>query len=140
MSTPAPRPRPQRPEGVAVGHHGEILTATMIEQAIMRLSAEMETLTHDLARRAEASADAEAKYKVKFAQQRLIARDGVGRGPGGRVSNDEADDIAIRACADELRGYLIAGALHGSLRDALFAKRAQMEALRTIAANIRAQT
>lgn len=112
----------------------------MVESSIMKISNELEELVTDLANRAETAAQAEVTYKVKYAQKRLLARDAPGHGPGGRTSNDEADDRALRDCENELRAHLIAGALYGSLRDAMFTKGRQLEALRTIAANIRAMT
>lgn len=161
MTAPAPRPsrpaarpsdadrrerhltpgaHPDRPQRVAVGHGGEVITAVMVEQRITRLSDELEALTGDLARFAHAAAEAEVTYKAKYAKCRMVARNGEGHGPGGRVSNDEADDRALGECEVELRAHLIAGAVYASARDAMFTKGRQLEALRTIAANIRAQT
>ena len=141
---PAERGRPVRPappERVAVGYGGEVITATEVEQKIMKLSNDLEGLTYDLARHSNTAAEAEVNYKVKFARVRLVARDTLeGHGPGGRVSNDEADDHAVKTCEDEFRAHLIAGAVYQATRDAMFTKGRQLEALRTIAANLRSQT
>lgn len=128
------------PAKQAVDHTGVLLTAADIERRITLLSDQMEELTYDLAKRAEVAALAEATYKVAFAKARLRARMQPGTGPRERTTNDEADDRAIRDCEEELTEHLITEALYNSARDALFSKRSQMDALRTIAANIRAST
>lgn len=107
----------------------------------MRLSDELETLTETLVRQAADAAESEVDYKILYAKSRLIARDNPdGHGPGGRVSNDEADDLALKVSEREFRAHLIAQAIYGSSRDAMFTKGRQLDALRTIAANIRSQT
>lgn len=124
-----------------MGYGGEVITATMVEQRITKLSDELEALTGDLSRFAHTAAVAEVDYKASYAKARLRARDRAdGHGPGGRVTGDEADDHALKECEDAFRAHLIAGAVYSSARDAMFTKGRQLEALRTIAANIRAQT
>lgn len=126
---------------MAVGFGGEVITAAAVEQRILKLSDELEQMTYDLLRHANTAAEAEVAYKTKFAKTRLRARDSLdGHGPGGRVTNDEADDFTVGACENEYRAYLISQAIHGATRDATFTKRSQIDALRTIAANVRAQT
>lgn len=124
----------------ATGSNGEVLTAVDIERRIMATFDRMEEQVHDLAQKAREAAEAEAAYKSRFAQERLQARSAGGSGPGGRTTNDEADDKALRACSDELTQHLITEALYQAARDALHVRRSQMDALRTIASNLRAQT
>lgn len=118
----------------------DILTAADVERAIARISAEMEDATHDLADLAENMAEAEVSYEVAFAKARIVARDQEGHGPKGRTTNDEADDRAIVQCEALLRDHLIKKAIHGACVEKLRTARSQLDALRTIAANIRAQT
>lgn len=133
-------PPARRREATVVTEDGEILTAVEVEQAITRISNAMERDTLQLARLAEAASKAEVAYKVKFAQERIKARMQPGSGPKGRTTNDEADDMATVACADELAARLAAEAVHGSAVERMRTYRSQLDALRTLAANIRAQT
>jgi hypothetical protein len=135
-----PAARHRQVRGETVDEHGVIVTAHAVEQRIAWLSRVIEDMAKEIELKAQAAAEAEAAYKVRFAQQRLVARDQEGHGPGGRTSNDEADDRATRDCAKELRAYLIADALYESAKQALKSRTSQMDALRTIAANIRAAT
>jgi hypothetical protein len=128
-----------RPPGtrVAVSHTGEILTPVDIERRITALDDALETLTYDLEAKATASARAEAAYKIAYAKERMGRRVREGTGPGGRCTNDEADDYATSKCEDLLTTHLIAEAVHGAAKDALKAKVTQMDGLRTLAANVR---
>lgn len=117
-----------------------MLTAVEVEQRIWALSSEMEEMTYDLAERAEAAAEAEAHYKAERAKSRLSARSRPGHGPSGRTTDAEADDVARKENEAALRDYLVKDAIYQATRDALYAKRTQIEALRTIAASIRSQT
>lgn len=124
--------RPQHARGV--------LTAAEVERNIMLISTSMENLTNDLVSLANDAAEKEHAYRVAYAKARLVARDGEGHGPKGRTTNEEADDIATVECDALLRARLIAEAIHQAARDTLSTRRAQLDALRTIAANVRAQT
>lgn len=124
-----------------MGYGGEVITAAMVESRITQLSDDLEALVERLALHAATNAEAEVAYKVKYAKARLVARDAPGgHGPGGRTTNDEADDRALVECESELRAHLIAEAVYASTRDAMFSRGRQLEALRTIAANIRSMT
>lgn len=126
--------------GRTVTSQGEIITAVEVEQRIAKVADEIENMVTVIATKARESAESEARYKVRFAQERLKARDMEGHGPGGRTSNDEADDRATSACKDELQHHLITEALYFAAVHALKARTSQMDALRTIAANIRHAT
>lgn len=137
-SRPVSRPRPS---GHVVTDAGELLTQADVERRIMKLSDELDELTHALDQQARAAGEAEGDYKVAFHAARVTARAILdGNGPGGRVTNDEAEDFAMEKSEDEFRTYKVAEAVYQSGRDALRAKMSQLDALRTIAANIRAQT
>lgn len=143
MAEPSPLDRRRaarpRPPGV-VDQNGVIITAAEVERRIMQLSDDLEGLTTEIADRAEAAAIAEAAYKTAFAQERMKARARPGHGPQGRTTADEAEDRAIAACKDQLLEHVITEAVFLSAREALRSKTTQMDALRTIAANIRAAT
>jgi hypothetical protein len=136
MSPPPPNRRPPR----AVDHNGAVVTQADVERSITRISEELEEQTTILAVQAEEAAVAEVRWKRERAKTRLKKRAEGGYGPAGRATEDECDDSAIVAHGDLLNAYLIAEARYAATRDAMFTKRSQLDALRTIAANIRAQT
>lgn len=142
--TPAPRPRQASPEPSHDRRdtlpYRPMITAGEVEGEIMRLSQAMDTGLEDLEQRAKEAAGAEHAYKVAFAKARLVARDEPGHGPKERTTDAEADDKATVRCDDELRKRLITDALHGVTQESLRTMRSQIDALRTIAANIRAQS
>lgn len=124
-----------------MGEHGELLTQGEVEMRIMRLNDQLDDLTTELARLAEAAADAEVEYKKRYHASRVTGRATLdGNGPGGRVTNDECDDFAMEQAGDLFRGYKVTEGAYQAARDALRAKQSQLDALRTIAANIRSQT
>lgn len=126
--------------GRAVDEHGEIYTQADVEREILRVSHELEDLTGQLVQLARTAKQAEASYKVAFAKARMMARAEGGSGPSGRTTNDEADDRALSKTEPLYVDYLVKSAVWESTRDAMFTKRSQIDALRTIAANIRAQS
>lgn len=137
-----PRSQTTRHRRTVATDSGEILTAGEVEQRIARASDAMDDLTDDFDQQAIDKAVAEATYKVKFAKERIKhrARPGGGSGPGGRVTNDEADDHATVACEVELMNRLVTEEVLNATDQSLRSLRSQLDALRTLAANIRAQT
>lgn len=116
------------------------LTQAEVEGEISRLSSAMEDALDQLARNAIDAAEAEAEYKIKYAQKLLQAGGLEGSGRGGRTTVDEREAIALGQCEPEFRARLIKEAHHGVSQEKLRTMRSQIDALRTIAANIRAQT
>lgn len=116
------------------------LTQSEVEGEIARLSDAMEDAMDELARRAQGAADAEADYKVAYAKELLKAGTLEGSGPRGRTTVDEREALALGKVEDLFRARLISEAHHNVAQERLRTQRSQIDALRTIAANIRAQT
>ena len=79
---------------------------------------------------------AEADYKVNFAKERLRARS-AGVVGGVKVTQDHADDLAVVATEGEFHNRLLTSNNLMTLREALHASKAHLEALRTLAASYR---
>lgn len=94
----------------------------------MRLSALAEKVTLEMAKRAQASAEADADYKVSHAQAFLKA--------DGPVAEREA--VAAIECADLYRDRKIAEAKLLSAEEAGRNYRAQLDSLRSVNSNLRA--
>lgn len=101
-----------------------------VESEILRLSARLEQATDEYARLITLEAEAEVEYKKTHAQAVLQSNEGT-------VSQREAQ--AILKCADELVQRRISEALASAQKELLLSLRAQLNALQTLAANIRAQ-
>lgn len=106
------------------------LSAAQVEGEIRRLCDRMEIFTEQLAREAEEAGRSEAAHKAAYASAFLKAE--------GSVSQREQE--ATLQTAAVFRARKIAEAHYYSTREALGTVRAQVDALRTIAANIRGQT
>jgi hypothetical protein len=104
-----------------------MLTAVDVESEIIRLSEKLEAETHALAVVAEEEARAEVAFKREFARRFLEAS-----GP-----MEERRQKATLLAEPQLTSYRIRDAVHSSKQELLRTLRAQMDALRTIAANIR---
>lgn len=119
---------------------GEVLTAGHVEAEIVRLSAAMDAALEELATYAVDAAQAEHAYKVQFAKEMLKAKNQPGSGPRGQTTDSVAEAKAIIHSDTELRERLVAEAFHGVTQEKLRTMRSQIDALRTISANIRAMT
>ncbi len=104
-----------------------MLAQADVEAEIMRLSERCEQVTLSLAKRAVAAAEADAAFKVAYAKAYLLA--------DGPVAEREAH--AAIATQREYRDHRIAEAKFKSASEAGRNARTQLEALRSIAANIR---
>lgn len=137
-------PRPNRagsaPQGRAVTDDGEILTAVDVERMITAASRAMSDLRNVLADQARDAAQKEHDWKLARARARTTLRAAGGEGPGGRATNDEADDYALEKHEDEHLAFVLAEAEYDATKSAVKMVTSQMDGLRTIAANIRAQT
>ncbi len=101
-----------------------------IEEELMRLSASLEEETSKFAILAEDRAKKEARYKSEWAKSFLTSE--------GTIKKRES--LSDYQNADELYDYKIADALERAKREKLYSLRESMGALRTLAANVRAQT
>lgn len=117
-----------------------VVTQAEVESEIMYVNDKMEEATEDFAVLAEAAARADHAYKVKKAIQNLEASTMPGNGKDGRTTVDEREAMVIKACADELLVHLIAEAKYASAKVILRTQESRMDSLRTLSANIRAQT
>lgn len=117
-----------------------MLTAAQVEEEIVRISDAMEESVNEYADLAEAAAKAEHAYKVKKAKENLVASTQPGNGKDGRTTVDEREAMVTVACDKELLDHLIADALEASAKEVMRIQSNRLDGLRTIAANIRAQT
>lgn len=112
------------------------LTAVEVEAELVRLSAWLEDLTNgtdevmSVAELGEQAGTAEVAYKQAYAAT-WVGTDG---------TTSKRDQVAIQNTADLLRARRYAEAQLAARKEALTTVRDQMGTLRTIAANVRAQT
>lgn len=112
-----------------------LLTQASIEAQILRLSDELESETERYADLAQLAAETEADWKQAHATT-VVAL----------ASSDQRTSMDVRRATAELdnahllRVWLIAEARRATCRETLISLRARLDALRTLAANVRAQT
>lgn len=104
------------------------LSQAEVEAEIIRLSDLCERATQEVRRRGEAAATARTNFKVEFAKARLKAK-------GATVS--EREDEAVIYTEQLLREHDHTTALFESAKEAGRNYRAQLDALRSINANLR---
>ena len=113
-----------------------MLNQAQIAVAIEAEVERMESLVDEIRAAAVATAKAEADFKVRFSRERLLARhDAFSRGEKSTV--DAVDDIATVNTEDERYAHLLAANNLSTLREALRAAQAHIDALRTLAASHR---
>lgn len=101
-----------------------------VESEILRLSARLEQATDEYARLITLAAEAEVQQKKEWAQATLHSNEGT-------VAQREAQ--ATLKTVDALLQRKISEALAAAQKELLLSLRAQLNALQTLAANIRAQ-
>lgn len=116
-----------------------MMTQGQIEDGIEATVATLEDLTGDYARACASAAEAEAEYRLRYWRTFLQHKDSAGPGSRG-PSNDECEGRAIIANEDALRAYKITAASAESIKAAMATHRTRLDALRTLAANVRSQT
>lgn len=116
-----------------------MLTQGDIEDEIQRLSDRLEELTDTYAVATDEAAVAEAEYRLAFWQTFLRHKDGVTDGKRGE-SDKTCEGRATIAAADKFRRYKVTAARAESVKSATYTTRTRLEALRTLAANVRSQT
>lgn len=114
-----------------------ILTQAEVENEIVRLSNAMDAALDELVHLSQDAANREVDHKVAEAKAKLAAGLQQGSGPGGRSTVDEREANALIKTEDAFRARLIAQALCDTCRERLRTMRSQIDALRTISANIR---
>ena len=107
-----------------------MLTQADVEDELVRLSDRLEESTHELAKHMQAYAQAEVNFKRAFAQTFVKAEGAM----------DLREQIAVLETADERMAWRSAEALKDSTQELCRTYRNQIDALRTIGANVRAQT
>lgn len=112
-----------------------MLTQADIEREIMRMSDELEDNTYLFADLAEQAAIAEADYKHKY-HTRLIRLASEHPKMAVNLRSATADLEAV----EEYRHRLVSAARKEATKEALLSLRHRIDAMRTLAANVRAQT
>lgn len=109
-----------------------------IENEILRLSDLLETATNLLADVSEEAAEAEADYRVSYAHEFYSPT----RPDGDETKLTEKlrESLATIACDEILHRHKIAAARQLSLQEKCRQLRAQLDAVRTLSANVRGQT
>jgi hypothetical protein len=104
------------------------VTPAQVEAELARLSEKLEEKSDKLATLLESAATADVNYKLGHARQLL-------RAEGDTVSEREAE--AVLACADLLRERRHSEALADAAKESIRSLRTQLDALRSINANVR---
>lgn len=110
-----------------------------IENEILRLSQILENATGELATVSEAAANAEADYRVLYAQV-FYNPDGFREPKVDKLTEKIREAVAIDVSSEELRRYKVGMARQLSLQEKCRQLRAQLDAVRTLSANVRGQT
>ena len=117
-----------------------VLTQAEIEHAIMDTSDSLEQLVEEYAEIAEASGVAEADFKKRQAQMTLAVIEHQPKNADGserKMLAAERDARIELACNDERKRAAIAAARREVSREAMSTHRTRIDALRTLAANVR---
>lgn len=107
-----------------------MLTQADVEDELVRLSDALEKATYRLADESQAAAKAEVDFKRAFAQVFVQAEGAM----------DLREQIAVLETADQRMKWRTSEALRDSTQELCRTYRNQIDALRTIGANVRAQT
>lgn len=113
----------------------EILTRVEVESRICRMTDALEERTAEYQRLCHSAATAEASYRAHHAMCTLAIINGAS---DKKMTVDERAARADAASNDEYRTFLIATAARNSCRESLLSLRTNLDALRTLAASIRA--
>lgn len=105
------------------------LSQVSVEREILRISGLLDHQVTEIAKRARNAAQSEADYKLAYAKALIVA--------GGKTVADRESEALIE-CEDLYRARLAADAVLLAAQEAGRSYRAQIDALRTLAANQRA--
>lgn len=117
-----------------------MLTQGQIEDGIEDVLERLELLTDEYAVTCDDSAEAEVAYRVGMAKALLILKSRPDDTTGKFLSDKAAEARALKIVEPEMHHYKIAAAKVESTKQALYTHRARLDALRTLAANVRGQT
>lgn len=120
--------------------HDEPLGLAQVERKILEFVDLLEQATHAQRKRWEEHGEADAAYDIAFAQAFLLAKEGALPGQEKGDSDLTAKQRAIVVCADALRHRNTTHAVLESAREAARNYRQQLDALRSICANVRSLT
>lgn len=112
-----------------------VLTQGEIEEQMMAAVEALDDTTNDFADVADLAATAEADYKLRHARAIVTLS-----GESTKMTAPEKAARAELAAATELREWKLATAQVSSTKEALLSLRARLDALRSLSANVRAQT
>lgn len=112
------------------------LSRERIEKGLEKAIFEQSKLTDQYRKDLDAAAVAEAEFKKKFAQARILARTS-GEIDGVKVTSDFADDVATNRTHEERLTMLTTSAQEAATRQALLSVRTRIQALQTLNANHR---
>jgi len=110
----------------------DIRSAADVEERIIRLSDVLEEETERYADLAEQRAEAESDYKYRHSRA-LVEQ-------AGKIPVATKDAVAHLRASDDYRRWKILEAREKATQQKLIAARSQLDALRTVAANVRAAT
>ncbi len=116
----------------------DVLTQGDVERAILRVVDELEDETDRFAAVVDLAAESEADYKESFA--RSIIQLSATAPNDRRVTAQEREARATSSSLPAFRTYKINDGRKQASKEALLSLRARLDALRSLGANIRAQT
>lgn len=111
-----------------------IVDPGMVETEIIRLSDKLEKATDDFGEVTELASNLEAEYRVAFAKSFVRFR------LQEKASEKTAEAQATVECEGELRARKAADGRARHLEETCRSIRAQLDAVRTLSANVRSQT
>ena len=115
-----------------------MLTVAQVEDGLQSTLARLEELTDAYAKATDDAAQAEADYRLAYWRTFLAAK---AAAPGARAASDKvAEGRATIASEDAFRLYKTTAAAAESIKAALRTHTSRLEALRTLAANLRVHT
>ena len=112
------------------------ITQTEVEDEIMRLSRLLDHATTEIAKRARDAATKRARVKIDLARAFLEAR-GAAQINGRPPAADSCEAQARAACAEQITDDEMAQGVLLGAQEAARNTRSQLDALRSIAANVR---
>jgi hypothetical protein len=110
-----------------------LLNPIQVDQEIDATLVRLDELVEAIHDSAATSSNCEAEFKLAYAKQRLEIRATSDK----KLTVDQVEDEALVACEQLYRRHMIASGSHDALRDAMFATRAKLDALRTRSASVR---
>lgn len=120
--------------------HLRPLSQVEVECEIERLSNDLETVTEQYGALCEEEAAAENAFKRRYHRAIIVHSERSTMADGRKTTVSWIEAQASLAAEDEQQVYRIKAAQLRACKEALNTKRAQLDALRTLSANIRGQS